>query len=180
LATWRRRAVGFFLDVGLMAIVPFVLAIAFGASLPNAADAPPSPISDALGWVLLASLGVVVVYPAWFIGRRGQTPGMKRMQIRLYRMDAEGNLSAPGWGRAWGRSATAFVVLCLFDAGWLVYALWPLGNDRRQCLHDEVARTIAVDVRDGACWARPPRPQVAATAPSSAESRAARSWATAS
>ena len=82
------------------------------------------------------------------------------MQIRLFQIDREGNLEAPSRQRAWGRAATAFACWLLVVA-WILDYLWPLGDKRHQCLHDKVARTVAVDVReergahDGVGWAAP-------------------------
>jgi hypothetical protein len=30
---------------------------------------------------------------------------------------------------------------------WILDYLWPLGDSRHQCIHDKIARTIAVDER---------------------------------
>ena len=49
--------------------------------------------------------------------------------------------------RAWGRAVMAFVFWFLLVA-WILDYLWPLGDKRHQCLHDKVARTVAVDVRE--------------------------------
>ncbi len=97
-------------------------------------------------WCWLASCTVFVLYPVWFIGRRGQTPGMKKMQIRLFQIHSEGNLVAPTSQRAWGRALMAFACWIVFFA-WILDYLWPLGDKRHQCLHDKVARTVAVDER---------------------------------
>ena len=69
------------------------------------------------------------------------------MQIRLFQIDREGNLEAPSLQRAWGRAVMAFVFWFLLVA-WIFDYLWPLGDKRHQCLHDKVARTVAVDVRE--------------------------------
>jgi uncharacterized RDD family membrane protein YckC len=161
-ATWGRRAVGFLMDFVLMASAPVAFFVLFGVSVPESAppDAPFSPISWVWFWCLLASCTVFVLYPVWFIGRRGQTPGMQQMQIRLFQIDDEGNLEVSGWGRAWGRAVTAFACWFLFFV-WILDYLWPLGDRRHQCLHDKVAHTVAVDVREergadeGFSWAAP-------------------------
>ena len=148
-ATWGRRGLGFLVDFLLMVSVPVAFFIAFSFSLPdtNNPDPPMTAASWVWIWCWLASLTVFVLYPVWFIGRRGQTPGMKRMQIRLFQIDREGNLEAPSLQRAWGRAVMAFVFWFLL-AAWIFDYLWPLGDKRHQCLHDKVARTVAVDVRE--------------------------------
>ena len=96
-ATWGRRGMGFLVDFLVMAAVPFAFFIAFSFSLPETSN--PDPPMTAASWVWfwcwLASCSVFVLYPVWFIGRRGQTPGMRRMRIRLFQMDREGNLETP-------------------------------------------------------------------------------------
>lgn len=148
-ATWGRRGLGFLVDFLLMVSVPFALFLAFSFSLPdtNNPDPPMTAASWVWIWCWLASCSVFVLYPVWFVGRRGQTPGLRRMQIHLFQMDREGNLEAPSWPRAWGRALTAFACWLLFVA-WILDYLWPLGDKRHQCLHDKVARTVAVDVRE--------------------------------
>jgi uncharacterized RDD family membrane protein YckC len=154
LASTASRAAGFFIDAGAMTIVPVLLYVGFIASMTtfNHQDGPLSRASWVWLLSLLASLTVFVAYPAWFIGRRGQTPGMKRMGIRLHRVNREGTLSPPGWGNAWGRSAAAM-------AGWLILFFGPavdylssFEDRRRQCLHDKLGRTVAVQEGDRRRW----------------------------
>lgn len=147
-AGWGRRGVGFLLDFLLMACAPIAFFVFFGLSVPASgpSDAPFSAVSWVLFWCLLASGTVFVFYPAWFIAQRGQTPGMKRMGIRLSVIDREGNMEAPGWNQAWGRAATA-CACWLFVLAWLLDYLWPLGDTRHQCLHDKLARTVVVNER---------------------------------
>ena len=148
-ATWGRRGLGFLLDFILMASLPVAFFILFGISVPDTAD--PNPPISAVSWVwfwcLAFSCAGFVLYPVWFIGRRGQTPGMRRMQIRLFHMDREGNLEAPSSQRVWGRTVLALVCWFLFFA-WILDYLWPMGDRRRRCLHDLVVGTVAVDMRD--------------------------------
>jgi len=148
-ATWGRRWAGFLLDLVLMVIAPFALFTAFGFSLPETNN--PDPPMTAASWVWLycwlASCTVFVLYPVWFIGRRGQTPGMKRLDIRLFQVDPDGSLGPPSWKCAWGRTLAAVLGWFLFFV-WILDYLWPLGDQRRQCLHDKIARAVALDERD--------------------------------
>ena len=70
------------------------------------------------------------------------------MRIRLYRIDAEERLSAPGFGAAWARWAEAVGarLLVLYLAAAFDYA-WSGWERRRQCLPDKAARTVALDER---------------------------------
>jgi uncharacterized RDD family membrane protein YckC len=92
-----------------MASLPIALFVLFALSLPEGGngDAPFSPATWVFFWCLLASFSVVVLYPVWFIGRRGQTPGMKISDIRLFQINHEGSLQAPSWKCAWSRSGSA-------------------------------------------------------------------------
>jgi hypothetical protein len=42
----------------------------------------------------ISGLVLIVAYPIYFIGKRGQTPGMKLLRIRLYRLGPDGELYA--------------------------------------------------------------------------------------
>ncbi len=147
-ATWGRRAAGFLIDFALMAVAPVVFLVLFGIATPDTSN--PNPPMSAVSWLwfwcLLASLTLFVFYPIWFIERRAQTPGMRKMQIRLSQVDREGKLGAPSQNCAWGRAFMAAVCWVFFFA-WVLDYLWPLGDKRHQCIHDKVARTVAVDVR---------------------------------
>jgi len=148
-ATWGRRGVAFLLDFLLMASAPVAFFVLLGASVPDSSNpnAPFSAISWVWFWCLAASSTLFVLYPVWFIGQRGQTPGMKQMQIRLLQIEGgEGNLAAPGWPRAWGRAVVATAGWFLFFA-WILDYLWPLGDKRHQCIHDKAVGTVAVDLR---------------------------------
>ena len=72
-----------------MTIGPVLVYVGFAASLTHFNDqhGPFSTTSLLLLCLFLASLTVFVAYPAWFIGRRGRTPGMKAAGVRLYRID---------------------------------------------------------------------------------------------
>ena len=152
LASWPRRAAGFVIDAVLMGVVPLACFVAFGASLPPAQSGngtPPLSASSAvwLAVALVLSLGMVIVYPVWFIGRRGQTPGMRRMRIRLSRIDAEDNLSDVDFATSWRRwlFALPFWVTALYGVTLLFDYLWPLRNRHHQCLHDKWARTVVLE-----------------------------------
>ena len=137
-----------------MTIVPALLYVGFIASLTTFNDQN-GPLSGA-SWVwllsVLASLTVFVAYPALFIGRRGRTPGMRKMDIRLYRVNREGTLSPTDWANAWGRSATAMAWWLLLFFGPAIDYLWSFEDGRRQCLHDKFGRTVAVQEGDRRRW----------------------------
>lgn len=149
-ASGTRRAGGFGIDWLLMLIPPTLLFIAWNASVTPAQYASGngySAISSTLVVAALLSVPVVFVgYPVWFIGRSGQTPGMRLMRIRLYRIDSDGSLSAPGYGTAWRRVAYALSATIIWPWGLVDYLSGPW-NKHRQCLHDRFAGTVALDQR---------------------------------
>jgi uncharacterized RDD family membrane protein YckC len=114
--------------------------------------------------LFVASLTVFVAYPVWFLGRRGRTPGMQLMGIRLYRVNREGSLSAPDRATAWRRSAVAMGFWLIFAFGPALDYMWSFDNPRRQCLHDKFGRTVAVNERRSAADRQPDgRPTSAAS-----------------
>ena len=149
------RGAAFLIDFLLMATLPVAFLFLFGASTPDTTNPNPpiSLVSWVWFWAWLATSTLFVVYPVWFISRRGQTPGMKKMQIRLLHMDAEGRLENITQNQAWGHAlaAAACWLLCFL---WVLDYLWPLGDQRRQCIHDKAAHTYAIDLRDGG-WSAP-------------------------
>ncbi len=127
-ARWGRRGAGFLIDFLLMATLPVAFFILFGASTPDTTNPNPpiSLVSWVWFWSWLASSTLFVVYPVWFISRRGQTPGMKKMRIRLMHMDVEGASrstrlrtrrgAAPSRRRPAGSSASS--------GSWTISGLW--------------------------------------------------------
>jgi hypothetical protein len=68
----------------LVWIIPYIIIVVIGAS----------------GWfattvneiAFILSIGLLIAYPIYFIGKGEQTPGMKLLQIRLYRLGPNGDL----------------------------------------------------------------------------------------
>lgn len=97
-AGWFRRAWAFLFDVLVLAVGLVVLVVV------------PDVVLKASGWfatnvlrvTFVLSLVFVVAYPVYFIGQRGQTPGMKLLQIRLYRLGPAGELHPPTYKVSWG------------------------------------------------------------------------------
>lgn len=114
----------------------------------------PQVLVDELGTsFLLASLVLVavgVVYEAGFLRFLQATPGKLLLGLRVRPDGPDGPLA---WRavllRATGKSGAAFLqVLPFGTVGYAVYwfldRLWPLGDRRRQSLHDKLARTLVV------------------------------------
>jgi hypothetical protein len=77
---------------------------------------------------------------------------MKRMGVRLYRVNREGTLLPPDGANAWGRSAAAMACWLVFAFGPAIDYLWSFEDRRRQCLHDKLGRTVAVQEGDRRRW----------------------------
>ncbi len=153
LASTDLRALGFVVDAAYMSIGPVLLYVGFAASLTRFNDqrGPFSTASLVLLCLFVASLIVFVVYPAWFIGRRGRTPGMKVAGVRLYRIDRSHRaerLSAPDRSTAWCRAAVAMGCWLIPFFGPSVDYIWSFESRGSQCLHDKLGRTVVVDERD--------------------------------
>jgi uncharacterized RDD family membrane protein YckC len=150
LASTELRALGFLVDAACMTIVPVLIYVGFAASLThfNHQHGPFSTVSLVLLCLFGASCTVFVAYPAWFMGRRGRTPGMKKVGIRLYRISREGDLSAPDRATAWRRSGVAMGFWLIFAFGPAIDYISSFEDRRRQCLHDKLGRTVVVNERD--------------------------------
>jgi uncharacterized RDD family membrane protein YckC len=100
----------------------------------------------------ISGLVLIVAYPIYFIGKRGQTPGMKLLRIRLYRLGPDGELYATNNEISVGRWAIVmlFNLLsgALFGIPIILDYLWASWDGQRQCLHDKAVGTVAVDERE--------------------------------
>lgn len=94
-----------------------------------------------LGGVLVMLAGVIVMVFLFLraLAKTGQTWGSKLVGIKVIRID---NGSAPGWGKAIGRSLFSYI------SGWVFYLgyLWMIWDDENQTWQDKVAGTYVVRV----------------------------------
>lgn len=76
-------------------------------------------------------------------GKWGQSIGKRALRIRVVRAADNGPID---FGVAFGRVLFTYVISAitvgLFS---LIDALWIFGNDRKQCLHDKVVKTVVVN-----------------------------------
>lgn len=150
-AQFSRRARGFLFDLLIMVLILCVWVIP---------DVLIEWVFDASGWfadtvyeiTFIGCIGLLIAYPVYFIGKSGQTPGMKRLHIRLYRLGPNGDLYAPTYKLSLGRWAIfmIFNVLsgALFGLPIALDYLWASWDKRNQCLHDKAVGTVAVDERE--------------------------------
>jgi uncharacterized RDD family membrane protein YckC len=88
------------------------------------------------------SAAVSLLYATLFIGgRRGQTPGMAALGIRVISLDDSGPI---GYGRALIRWLGAVVSAIPLFLGYF----WMLWDKENQCWHDKFARDVVVPVSD--------------------------------
>ena len=130
LAGWWIRVGAYLIDSVLLTI-GFLIVVGIGFA-----------IHDALG-VILALAGLLVVLLGYWVylegGETGQTLGKRAVGIRV--RSEHGGVA--GYGKAFARNIVARVI-GLFPIIGLVDVLWPLWDNRKQCLHDKAGGTIVV------------------------------------
>jgi uncharacterized RDD family membrane protein YckC len=148
-APWFRRAWGFLVDLLLMALFVLLWVIPdIFISVLNLSGLLADTVYR-IGFFL--SIALIIAYPIYFIGKRGQTPGMKLLKIRLYRLGVNGELTPPTYKTSSGRWAIVMLLNllsgALFGIPTLLDYLWASWNKQGRCLHDLAAGTLAVDER---------------------------------
>ena len=118
---WRRFG-GAIIDAIILTIVAIVLRVAFKGA------------GSAL------SLLVGLAYFTLFVGaKRGQTPGMSAVGIRVISFDGSGSI---GYGRAFIRWIGGYISAIVLFIGFL----WMLWDREKQCWHDKMASDVVVPV----------------------------------
>jgi uncharacterized RDD family membrane protein YckC len=118
---WRRFG-GAIVDAIILTIIAVVLRVA----LKGAGSA--------------LSLLVGLTYFTLFVGaKRGQTPGMSAVGIRVISFDGSGSI---GYGRAFIRWIGGYISAIALLIGFL----WMLWDSEKQCWHDKMASDVVVPV----------------------------------
>lgn len=86
-------------------------------------------------------LAVSAAYTILSLRFYGATPGKALCRIRVRDWNRPG---LPGWGQAVVRWITSDLLGQIFIVWYLVDFLWPCWDQRRQALHDKMARTVVV------------------------------------
>jgi uncharacterized RDD family membrane protein YckC len=150
-APWFRRAWGFLLDLFFMALLLLVWVIP-DIFLNTVLHASGLLSDTVLRVAIILSIVLIIAYPIYFIGKRGQTPGMKLLRIRLYRLGPNGELYDPSYKVSAGRWAIVMLFNLLSGAllgiPIILDYLWASWDKQRQCLHDKAVGTVAVDERE--------------------------------
>ena len=146
-ATPGSRLLAFLVD-GVIWLVPQVLAfLALVFVLSYLSEASGSASEEEVAFYFLVPLLVFAIgmlrlaVEAEKVARRGQTWGMRALQLRAVDARNGGSLTR---SRAWGRAAFAtwFSTQLLGIGYW-----WAFFDDRNRCLHDIVCTTVVVDER---------------------------------
>ncbi len=102
------------------------------------------------GRQIVADLITLILAFAYFVvqhGRWGQTLGKRAMSLRVVRADDAGPIT---YGQAGWRLLFQYIVsFVTCGVGGLVDVAWILWDERRQALHDKVAKTVVVAVEPG-------------------------------
>jgi uncharacterized RDD family membrane protein YckC len=137
LASWGRRAGGWFVDLVVYAVVfiaTFLVAL-------STEDPVTGEISDAAALLLFFVWFLGPTIYAWLmVGAFGQTLGKMAVGIRVVGSAGAARVS---FARAFGRAASTWL-LGVFLVPILLAYLWPLWDRRNQTLYDKMAGTIVV------------------------------------
>lgn len=137
LASWGRRAGGWFIDLVVYVAAFFVEIL---VTLPTE-DPDTGEISDAAAVFLLVVWFLGPTLYSWLmVARWGRTLGKMAVGIRVVRAEDAGRVS---YARALGRAASVWA-LGFFVIPILLAYLWPLWDRRNQTLYDKMASTIVV------------------------------------
>jgi uncharacterized RDD family membrane protein YckC len=135
---WRRLFAAILDGIILSAISAVVSAPFFGFVM---YDSGSKHLGARLGADLVTAV-IGLVYFAVQHGKWGQTIGKRALGIRVVRAEDGG---AIGYGTAaWRVVFTYLISLVTCGIGGIIDVAWILGDQRRQALHDKVAKTIVV------------------------------------
>lgn len=148
LSGWWRRALAFLVDSLIAATVAVAIAGPCALAVYLLLD---SEVASTVVILVLAG-AVVLTYSIGFPVRwNGQTPGKKLADIRIVRMDGQPVDASTMWMRYGLMQYSPNLVSSLFSPlvfvaaiYYLVDYLFPLWDDKRQCLHDKAAKTQVV------------------------------------
>jgi uncharacterized RDD family membrane protein YckC len=141
-AAWWRRVVAILID-GLIVSIPMsilvfgVLGFEFFADRGQGLMLTPAVRPGGL----IIQAAQVAYYTFLNGGERGQTLGKQVLGIRVRDVDADAPI---GYGRALLRHTVIPILGLLCGLITLVDGLWPLWDDKKQALHDKLARSIVV------------------------------------
>ena len=170
LAGWWQRVLALIIDAILIGIVAGVIAFPWAREVfdsysdwfdeaMNADSSTPDTgqlqgdIAAPLAIITLINVALGFVYNVGFLMWRQATPGKLLLGLRVRLRDRPGPMAIGTvllrWGGQYGVGLLGLlpVVGCLSFVYTLLDYLWPLWDDRRQAIHDKIAKTNVVRVR---------------------------------
>jgi uncharacterized RDD family membrane protein YckC len=156
-ASWGTRIGGYLIDLVIFIPLTIVLLLVFRHThtlevhLMTRRNGTHKRQSFSLLALLLTSVAYLVYTTILCGGQRGQTVGMMAVGTRVVR---DGTLDVVGYGRAFGRGLLEQVfrilgsVTIILGVVWLLDMLFPLWDKKKQTLHDKVASTVVLRVRN--------------------------------
>lgn len=128
-ADWGERVAAFFIDITLLIVLTVLVAVL---------TSPFEPLEDVGGYAWIWGGG----YLAWLNGSKGQTPGKAVLGLKVVR-DVDGSHLGGLVGVLRGALLWIPGVMTGFIF-FLVSALWPLGDARKQALHDKMVNAVVI------------------------------------
>lgn len=160
-ASFSRRLVALFIDGFILGTIYFavftpvfiLLSLNFSPMMGNTSSNPyqmyesqsqnaASGTMYSLSMLVIQLLSIVLSYgySVFFIGKKGQTPGMMLLHIKAIK---EQSGTVPGYGAAILRTVVAqFLSGPILGLGYL----WVLWDSKKQTWHDKIAQTVVVKV----------------------------------
>jgi uncharacterized RDD family membrane protein YckC len=142
---WRFLAA--LIDGVILGVVTRTLQYAFFPSMTTITAAAPGenplatlgPALAKLGWAMLLSTAITVIYSTWFMGALGAVPGMMVCGLKVVRPDG----AAIGYGRAFARYFAALLSSLILCIGYLLIAF----DSEKRALHDMICDTRVIKTR---------------------------------
>ena len=135
-----QRVVGYIIDGFIAGVLVWAVIIVLGLFAAVLGSAGADALAGISALVLvIAVLGISILYFPFFWQRSGQTPGMKLMRIRVVR-DADGG--PIGWGPALIRLVGFWISGVVFYLGFI----WVFVDQRKRGWFDLMAGTCVVEV----------------------------------
>ncbi|MEW9531956.1 RDD family protein [Microbispora sp. NPDC049125] len=153
LAARRHRFAAAFIDGLIFLAATFLTGLPFAAGQEGTGQSPliriAAPYGEGSGWPI--QVAASVVFAAYFWVQHalwGQTPGKRLCHLKVMSGSAG---QTPGMRQAGIRALVHPLLTSVPFLGVLlslVDLLWIFGDRRRRCLHDVIAGTVVIDLRD--------------------------------
>lgn len=134
LAGVGQRLASYLVDVVVLSVIYIALIFLFGVGIEDEAIAGDFSTTFYVVYVLMAAIGIG--YFTYFFGK-GQTPGMKLVEIKLIRADGA---EPVGYKKGFFRWVGMEISGMVFFLGYI----WILIDKKRQGWHDKIAGTYVV------------------------------------